>query len=117
MTVDSAGNNWHHPRSETALGTEVGLAQVRKGRHMADLTDAGDELVVFLIGMRANKPWKVAQWWPVFTAMPTMLRYLQQHPEKGLLGYLQTLLPRTLRPRPRRSASGGVAALQPAGLR
>ena len=93
MTVDSAGNNWHHSRSETALGTEVGLAQVRKGRHMADLTDVGEELVVFLIGMRANKPWKVAQWWPVFTAMPTMLRYLQQHPEKGLLGYQQALLP------------------------
>jgi len=29
---------------------------VRKGRHTADLDNAGDEIVVFLIGMRINKP-------------------------------------------------------------
>jgi len=66
---------------------------VRKGRHTADLDNAGDEIVVFLIGMRINKPWKPAKWWPVFTAMPRMLKYLQQHPEKGLLGYRLSLLP------------------------
>ena len=43
--------------------------------------------------MRVNRPWKVASWWPVFTAMPRMLRYLQQRPEKGLLGYHQAFLP------------------------
>ena len=69
------------------------MAQVRKGRHMADLSSAGDEIVVFLIGMRINKPWKPAKWWPVFVAMPRMLSYLQNHPEKGLLGYRQALLP------------------------
>lgn len=29
---------------------------------MADLSNAGDEIVVFLIGMRINKPWKPAKW-------------------------------------------------------
>ena len=69
------------------------VAMVRKGRHTADLSNAGDEIVVFLIGMRINKPWKPAKWWPVFTAMPRMLSYLEQHPEKGLLGYRLGLLP------------------------
>ena len=35
--------------------------------------------VVFLIGMRVNKPWKLRTWVPVFLAMPKMLRYLAQH--------------------------------------
>ena len=43
--------------------------------------------------MRINKPWKPAKWWPVFVAMPRMLSYLQNHPEKGLLGYRQALVP------------------------
>ena len=70
------------------------MASVRNGRHTADLDAVpGDELVVFLIGMRVNRPWSVASWWPVFTAMPRMLRYLEQRPEKGLLGYHQAFLP------------------------
>ena len=32
------------------------------------------EFVVFLIGMRINKPWKVHKWLPVFLAMPKMLK-------------------------------------------
>ncbi len=69
------------------------MRTVRKGRYTADLDDAGDEIIVFLIGVRVNKFWKVASWWPVFTAMPTMLRYLEQHPEKGLLGYQRAVFP------------------------
>jgi hypothetical protein len=42
--------------------------------------------VVFLIGMRFNKPWKLWQWWPVFSAMPRMLQELGEHPELGFLG-------------------------------
>jgi hypothetical protein len=68
------------------------MADVKNGRYTADLSNA-DEIVVFLIGMRINKPWKVTTWWPVFTAMPKMLRYLERHPEKGLLGYRQSLFP------------------------
>lgn len=46
------------------------------------------EFVVFLIGMRINKPWKVAKWWPVLNAMPQMLKELDAAPPStGLLGY------------------------------
>jgi hypothetical protein len=44
------------------------------------------EFVVFLIGMRINKPWKIHKWLPVFLAMPRMLRELKAHPEVGFLG-------------------------------
>ena len=69
------------------------MAHMRKGRHTADLQAAGDEVVVFLIGMRINKPWKFREWFPVMVAMPKMLRYLQQDPDKGLLGYRQSVFP------------------------
>ncbi len=45
------------------------------------------DFVVFLIGMRINKVWKVGKWWPVAMAMPKMLQELSQKPEAGLLGY------------------------------
>ena len=41
--------------------------------------------VVFLIGMRINKPWKVHKWWPVASAMPRMLSELARRPESGML--------------------------------
>ena len=43
------------------------------------------DFVVFLIGMRINKPWKVWQWAPVAQAMPRMLIELAKQPELGLL--------------------------------
>lgn len=46
------------------------------------------DFVVFLIGMRINKPWKVHKWWPVFSAMPRMIRELQSKPELGFLGHI-----------------------------
>jgi hypothetical protein len=48
---------------------------------------ADGEVVVFLIGMRFNKPWKINKWLPVFLAMPKMLRELSLKPELGFLGY------------------------------
>ena len=46
------------------------------------------DFVVFLIGMRINKPWKVHKWWPVFSAMPKMLREIEAAgPEVGFLGH------------------------------
>src|SRR3954469_493429 len=45
------------------------------------------EFVVFLIGLRINKPWKLHKWLPVFLAMPKMLKELQARPESGFLGY------------------------------
>src|SRR5260370_21422631 len=45
------------------------------------------DFVVFLIGMRLNKPWKVHQWLPMITAMPRMLKELEgAPPELGFLG-------------------------------
>ena len=44
------------------------------------------EFVVFLIGMRINKPWKVHKWLPVFLAMPKMLKELKGQPDSGFLG-------------------------------
>src|SRR5690349_4190936 len=46
------------------------------------------DFVIFLIGMRINKPWKVNKWWPVFMAMPKMLKELEAAPpEVGFLGH------------------------------
>ncbi|MGE0816778.1 MAG: DUF4188 domain-containing protein [Vicinamibacterales bacterium] len=46
------------------------------------------DFVVFLIGMRINKPWKLHKWLPVFTAMPKMIRELEARPDSGFLGYI-----------------------------
>lgn len=46
------------------------------------------DFVVFLIGMRINKPWKVHKWWPVFSAMPKMIKELQRNPQLGMLGHV-----------------------------
>lgn len=43
--------------------------------------------MIFLIGMRVNKPWKLRSWLPVAMAMPRMLKELEKQPELGLLHY------------------------------
>src|ERR1019366_4731805 len=58
------------------------MAKVFKGRYTAE---PKGELVVFIVGMRNNKPWKLHRWLPVFFAMPRMLASLAKHPESGLL--------------------------------
>ena len=50
-----------------------------------------DEVVVFLIGMRINRLWKVHKWLPVARAMPRMLRELSASPDSGFLGFHQWL--------------------------
>jgi hypothetical protein len=62
---------------------------IHPGRYTAEIE--GD-FVVFLIGMRLNRPWPVHQWLPVFTGMQRMLRELVRHPEQGLLGASTGLL-------------------------
>ena len=47
------------------------------------------DFVVFLIGMRINKPWKIRNWLPVFLAMPRMLHELKNRAESGFLGARQ----------------------------
>lgn len=46
------------------------------------------DFVVFLIGMRINKPWKVGAWWPLFSAMPRLVKELSAAgPATGFLGH------------------------------
>ena len=53
-------------------------------------TEIEGDLVVFLIGMRINKPWKVHKWLPVFRAMSKMIAELERKPESGFLGHILT---------------------------
>lgn len=69
------------------------MAKVQQGRFTAEVD--GD-VVVFVIGMRFNKLWKVHKWMPVFVAMPKMLRVLMSDPSKGLLGARTMLGGRTI---------------------
>jgi hypothetical protein len=62
---------------------------VHRGRYTAELS--GD-FVVFMIGMRFNRPWRIDKWFPVATAMPRMLRWLDKHPQAGLLHWQQAWL-------------------------
>lgn len=59
------------------------MAPVVKGRMT---TDVSGDFVVFLIGMRVNKPWKLHKWVPVARAMAPMIRTLFRQKELGLLG-------------------------------
>jgi hypothetical protein len=55
---------------------------INTGRHTAGFD--GD-FVVFLIGARVHKRWKVRQWLPVAKAMTAMQREIAAHPEIGCL--------------------------------
>jgi hypothetical protein len=43
------------------------------------------EFVVFLIGMRINRPLAIHKWLPIATAMPKMIKELYANPDMGLL--------------------------------
>lgn len=47
--------------------------------------EAEEEFVVFLIGMRINRWWKIHKWLPVVIAMTKMLKELYQKPELGFI--------------------------------
>lgn len=66
------------------------MSKVHPGRMAADVPAQG--AVVFLIGMRVNKPLQVHKWFPVFMAMPRMLIELARNPELGLRGRPRTFL-------------------------
>jgi len=53
------------------------------------------EFVVFLIGMRINKPLLFHKWLPVASAMPRMIKELSRQPELGLL-HAESWFSRTL---------------------
>ena len=57
--------------------------------------DLPGEFVVFLIGMRINRPLLLHKWLPVASAMPRMIRELSRQPELGLL-HAESWFSRTL---------------------
>jgi fumigallin biosynthesis monooxygenase-like protein len=59
------------------------MAQIIKQRMTARVDG---EFVIFLIGMRINRYWKLHKWLPVATSMPRMLAELARKPESGFLG-------------------------------
>lgn len=63
----------------------VEIIQERRAASAADTLKQDDPFVVFLIGMRVNKPWKVHRWLPVASAMARMIKELQQTPDSDLL--------------------------------
>ena len=67
--------------------------KVQPGRFTAQIE--GD-VVVFIIGMRINKLWKIHKWLPVARAMGPMLATLFAHPEKGMLGASSSVSGRTI---------------------
>lgn len=60
------------------------MAEIYKQRMTVEMDG---EFIVYFIGMRVNKLWKIHKWWPVFIAMPRMLKELSANPDLGLLGY------------------------------
>jgi Domain of unknown function (DUF4188) len=44
-----------------------------------------DSFVVFMIGMRINKFWKIHKWWPVAMAMPKMIKELMANKKLGFI--------------------------------
>jgi hypothetical protein len=59
------------------------MSAVLNGRWTARLDEP---FVVFIIGMRINRFWKIHRWGPVVAAMPRMIKELEQRPELGFLG-------------------------------
>ena len=54
--------------------------------HRARLTaDLMGGFVVFLIGVRINRPLSIHRWWPVMQSMPRMLNELHANPGLGSL--------------------------------
>jgi hypothetical protein len=58
------------------------MAAIFPGRYAAQIE--GD-FVIFVIGMRVNRLFRVDKWFPVARAMPKMLAELARNPELGLL--------------------------------
>jgi hypothetical protein len=65
------------------------MSRVPAGRYVPELD--GD-FVVFLLGMRVRRPWRLRSWVSVYRAMPRMLEALDADPESGLLGWERALI-------------------------
>jgi hypothetical protein len=65
------------------------MNRVPEGRYASELD--GD-FVVFLIGMRIRRPWRLRSWLSVSRGMARMLQALDADPESGLLGWERALI-------------------------
>ncbi len=63
------------------------VGRVQPGRFTA--APEQEQITVFLIGMRANRWWKLPRVLRVVGAMPKMLAHLARDPSAGMLGYEQ----------------------------
>ncbi|MCM3762902.1 DUF4188 domain-containing protein [Alkalihalobacillus oceani] len=45
------------------------------------------DIVLFIIGMRIQQWWNIKAWWPVFTAMPPMMKELYAEKDNGFLSH------------------------------
>ena len=59
------------------------MSGILEGRWTAQMDQP---FVVFIIGMRINKPWLVHRWLPLVIQMTRMLRELYPRPELGFMG-------------------------------
>jgi Domain of unknown function (DUF4188) len=59
------------------------MTMIYPGRYTAQIDGP---FVIFLIGMRVNRPLALQKWVPVARAMGPMMETLYAHPEKGFLG-------------------------------
>ena len=80
----NAGPRTPHGASSGNTAQEVAMGTAVRAERLAAQIDG--PFVVFLIGMRVNKPWKVRSWVPTFLAMPKMLKELDRDPATGFLG-------------------------------
>ena len=62
------------------------MVEIIKERMTAE---AKGDFVVFLIGLRINKLWKIHKWLPVVIAMPKMISELYANPEMGFMSHEQ----------------------------
>ena len=76
-TTESAA--YRGSREAAPRGVEGGMAS-------ADVEVGGEEVVVFMIGMRINRLLKVRSWTWVARQMPAMIRDLMKLPDSPLLG-------------------------------
>jgi hypothetical protein len=58
------------------------MAEIYRQRMTVEMAE---DFVVFLIGMRINRPWKIHKWLPVALSMQKMIKELSAQPELGLL--------------------------------
>lgn len=71
-----------HRDGERYVDTKMGNMMLRAERLCAETTE---DIVVFAIGMRINRFWKVWKWFPVAREMPMMLKEQEADPSIGLL--------------------------------